>query len=63
MDNDYVSAAADVVKEQAEADEDTTIGQRVGMAAGTTLQATSGMVDNDVGAGKAVTHMYRIIIL
>ena len=54
VDNEYVSAATEVVKEQAEADDDTTLGQRVGMAAGTTLQATSEMVDNDVGAGTYV---------
>lgn len=52
VDNDYVAAAADVVVEQAEADDDVTIGQRVGMAAGTTLQAASESVDNDIGAGK-----------
>ncbi len=52
VDNDVVGVVCDNVKEQAEADDDVTIGQRLGMAAGTTLQGTSGMVDNDIGAGR-----------
>ena len=52
VDNDVVGVVCDNVKEQAEADDDVTIGQRLGMAVGTSLQGTSGMVDNDIGAGR-----------
>lgn len=46
-----VGVVCDVVQEQAEAEDDVTMGQRIGLAAGTTLQGTSEMVDNDIGAG------------
>ena len=52
VDNDAVGVVCDVVKEQAEADDDTTMGQRLGMATGTVLQGTSGMVDNEIAAGE-----------
>ena len=55
VDNDVVGVACDVVKDQAEGDDDLTIGQRVGMAAGTGLQSTSGLVDNEIGAGMVET--------
>ena len=55
-----MGVVTDVVKEQAEADDDTTIGQRIGMAAGTTLQGTSGMVDNKIGAG--VFFLFSIVL-
>ena len=51
VDNDVVGVVCDNVQEQMEADDDVTVGQRIGMAVGTTLQGTSGMVDNEIGAG------------
>lgn len=59
VDNEYVSTAANVVQEQAEADDDTTLIQRAGLAAGTALQGTSGLVDNEVGAGKRQPLHYK----
>lgn len=52
VDNDVVGVVTDVVKEQAEADGDVSLTQRAGMAGGTALQGTSGMVDNEIGAGE-----------
>ena len=52
VDNEYVGATCAVVKEQAEADDDTTLTQRAGLALGTGLQETSGLVDNEYGAGE-----------
>ncbi len=43
--------AASVAQEQAEADDDTTIQQRLLMGAGTTMNGASEMVDNDLAAG------------
>ncbi len=51
VDNDVVGVVTDVVKEQADADDDVTVTQRLGMAGGTILQGTSEMVDNDIGSG------------
>lgn len=44
--------AANVVKEQAEADEDTSIQQRLLMGAGTTLEGASELTDNEIASGK-----------
>lgn len=55
VDNQYVSAGCAIVKEQAEADNDTTLTQRAGMALGTGLQETSGLVDNEIVGGNSIT--------
>ncbi len=41
-----------MVSDQAEADEDMSLKQRAMLAAGSTLNGTSEMVDNDIVAGK-----------
>ena len=51
MDNEVVGVAANVAKEQFEADDDTSVQQRLLMAGGTTLQESSGMVDDQIGSG------------
>ena len=51
MDNEVVDIAAMVAKELFEADDDTTLQQRLLMAGGTTLQESSGMVDDQIGSG------------
>ena len=51
VDNDVVDMGANVAKEQFEADDDTTVQQRLLMAGGTTLQESSGMVDDQIGSG------------
>ena len=61
VDNQYVSAGCAIVKEQAEADDDTTIAQRAGMALGTGLQETSGLVDNEIVGGN-VTIVFTIYL-
>eukprot|EP00731_Ephydatia_muelleri_P016371 Em0009g795a len=50
VDNDVVDMGANVAKEQFEADDDTTVQQRLLMAGGTTLQESSGMVDDQIGS-------------
>ena len=51
VDDPIAGVVCDVVKEQAEADDDVTLGQRAGMLAGTTLQGTSQFVPDEIGAG------------
>ena len=46
-----LSTAAGVAKDQAEADEDMSLKQRLVLAAGSTLEGASGMVDNEIIAG------------
>ena len=46
-----LSTAAEVAKDQAEADEDMSLKQRMVLAAGSTLTGASGMVDNEIIAG------------
>ena len=55
MDNDAVDVVAKVAKEQFEADDDTTVQQRLLMAGGTALQESSGMVDDQIGSGMSET--------
>lgn len=43
-----LSTAAGVTRDQAEADEDMSIQQRLILAGGSTLEGTSEMVDNDI---------------
>ena len=50
-----VQTAANVVQEQAEADEDTTLQQRLLMGAGTTLEGASEMTDNEIASGEQST--------
>ena len=40
-----------MAKDQAEADEDMSLKQRLVLAAGSTLEGASGMVDNEIIAG------------
>ena len=54
VDDPIAGVVCDVVKEQAEADDDVNLAQRAGMLAGTTLQGTSEFVPNEVGAGKVL---------
>ena len=46
-----LQTAANVAQEQAEADEDASLQQRVLMGAGTTLEGASEMTDNDIASG------------
>ena len=46
-----LSTAAEVAKDQAEADEDLSLKQRLALAAGSTITGASGMVDNEIIAG------------
>lgn len=48
--------AANVVKEQAEADDDTTMQQRLLMGAGTTLEGASELTDNEIASGQYAQH-------
>lgn len=52
VDDPIAGVVCDVVKEQAEADDDVNIGQRAGLLVGTTLQGTSQFVPDEIGAGK-----------
>ena len=52
VDDPVVGVVCDVVKEQAEADDDVTLGQRAGMLAGTGLKEGSQFVPDETGAGE-----------
>ena len=54
VDDPIAGVVCDVVKEQAEADDDVNLGQRAGMLAGTTLQGTSQFVPDEIGAGNGL---------
>ena len=45
-----------MVKEQAEADDDTTMQQRLLMGAGTTLEGASEITDNEIASGQYAQH-------
>ena len=46
-----MQVGASVVQEQCEAEEGTSLQQRVLMATGTVLEGTSEMVDNEIASG------------
>ena len=48
----HMQTAASVVQEQAEADEDTSLQQRLLMGAGTTLEGASELTDNEIASGQ-----------
>ena len=53
-----MQTAANVVKEQAEADEGTSLQQRLLMGAGTTLEGASELTDNEIASGQFHRTLY-----
>ena len=53
-----MQTAAKVAQEQAEADEDTSLQQRLLMGAGTTLEGASEMTDNEIASGQLAIYLY-----
>ena len=59
-----LQTAANVVQEQAEADEDTSLQQRLLMGGGTALGGASEMTNNDIASGKlGLTSARRFFII
>ena len=52
-----MQTAANVAQEQAEADEDTSLQQRLLMGAGTTLEGASEMTDNEIASGESMIYL------
>ena len=52
-----MQTAANVAQEQAEADEDTSLQQRLLMGAGTTLEGASEMTDNEIATGESMIYL------
>ena len=46
-----------MAQEQAEADEDTSLQQRLLMGAGTTLEGASEMTDNEIASGESMIYL------
>lgn len=51
VDDDAVRVVAKVAQEQFEADDDTTVEQRLLLAGGTAMQESSELVDDQIGSG------------
>ena len=52
-----MQTAANVAQEQAEADGDTSLQQRLLMGAGTTLEGASEMTDNEIASGESMIYL------
>ena len=62
VDDPVAGAVCNVVKEQAEADDDVTLGQRAGMLAGTGLKEASQFVPDETGAGDLAASRWPLCI-